>query len=73
VHFSLQFALWVFVPTAIYKEIAALIPPYFTGLSVFAGLWVFGLSGVVYGPVIMNIVPVIYRALKHRVLLNDIT
>ena len=35
----------------IYKEIAAVVPPYFTGLSVFAGLGVFGLSGVVYGPV----------------------
>mmetsp|Transcript_65359 Transcript_65359/g.105908 ORF Transcript_65359/g.105908 Transcript_65359/m.105908 type:complete len:103 (-) Transcript_65359:26-334(-) len=70
-HLSLQFSLWLFVPTKIYKEIEALIPPYFTGLSVFAGIWVFGLCGVVYGPVLMNVVPVIYRALKYRVLLTD--
>jgi predicted PurR-regulated permease PerM len=37
---------------------------------VFAGIWVFGLSGVVYGPVFVNIVPVIYRALKYRLLYN---
>ena len=39
-------------------------------LSIFAGLAVFGLSGVVYGPVLMNVVPVTYRALKYRLLHN---
>lgn len=68
---GLQMGLWFFVPTVMYKEIEALVPAYFTGLSVFAGLWVFGLSGVVYGPVVMNSVPVLYRALKYRVLLDN--
>jgi predicted PurR-regulated permease PerM len=72
-HLALQCGLWFYIPTVMYKKISieGLVPPYFTGLSVFAGLWVFGWSGVVYGPVVINLVPVIYRQLKYRLLQDN--
>mmetsp|Transcript_15747 Transcript_15747/g.38039 ORF Transcript_15747/g.38039 Transcript_15747/m.38039 type:complete len:136 (-) Transcript_15747:11-418(-) len=39
------------------------VPPYFTVLSVLSGVYLFGVSGVVYGPVLINIVPIVYRDL----------
>ncbi|EKX44838.1 hypothetical protein GUITHDRAFT_152877 [Guillardia theta CCMP2712] len=68
-HLILQVCVWFFAPAWMYKEMKAQdtsVPPYFTGLSVFAGIWVFGFSGIVYGPVLVNLVPVIYRTLKEQ-------
>jgi hypothetical protein len=41
------------------------VPPYVTGLSVFAGIWVFGLQGAVYGPLFVNILPLLYKEIAH--------
>jgi hypothetical protein len=72
-HFGLHVVLWYTIPNVMYKKVSieALVPPYFTGLSVFAGLWVFGWPGVVYGPVVINIVPVLLLWLKYRLQDNN--
>jgi len=60
--------LYIWISNTVFTDIYQKnidVHPYITGLSVFLGIYAFGIKGIIYGPLLVCLVLIIYEIIKE--------